>query len=318
MMFREVNIGSLVFLRIVFGILAFADIFNTWLYYHLQVDSFNPEGFRFYYYGFEWVRPFPEPFMSAFFFLLCLLALFILVGWQYKWSTSLFALGFTYTFLLEKAHYLNHGYLFCWLSFLMIFLPLDREFSFRVWQRPLQRLRTLPFWCLFLPAFFMGVVYFYGGIAKINGDWLQAMPLKLWLKGKGDAFLIGPLLLTDWAPWFMSYGGLFLDLSAPFLLLFRRTRWIALTLILFFHFTNVLVFNIGIFPFLSISLSLLFFPPDFPQQIGRWLRKGFPFLPNGKQWWEQSLEKRKQLLSPGTSFRYSSPVASTAYNTNSN
>jgi len=128
-LFTEVDIASLVFFRILFGTLAFADIMGLWTYYHLWEGDFNPHKFQFKYYGFEWVQPIPEPFMSIFFLLLLSAAVLITIGYKYRASTTALFLGFTYVFLLEKTHYLNHGYLFCWLSFVMIFLPANRDFS---------------------------------------------------------------------------------------------------------------------------------------------------------------------------------------------
>ncbi|MCB0583358.1 MAG: hypothetical protein KDD10_29025, partial [Phaeodactylibacter sp.] len=60
-LFQPVDIASLVFFRVVFGILGFADVLNTYIYYHWMVDAYDPEKFRFRYYGFEWVHPLPEP-----------------------------------------------------------------------------------------------------------------------------------------------------------------------------------------------------------------------------------------------------------------
>ncbi|MEM8908102.1 MAG: HTTM domain-containing protein, partial [Bacteroidota bacterium] len=191
-------------------------------------------------------------------------------GKWYRFSTTVFALGFTYLFLLIKAYYLNHGYLFCLLSFAMIFLPANRAFSLDVVRHPKLARSTIPFWPLFLLRFMMGLVYFYGGIAKINFDWLQAMPLKTWLQAKAGMPLLGPLWRQEWVAYGMSYGGLLLDLLAPFLLSYRSSRKIIFAFILFFHFTNFILFKIGIFPFLSIALSLLFFPPDFPRRVIRW------------------------------------------------
>lgn len=270
-LFQRIDSASLVFFRIAFGILAFAELLAQFSYYHLYKNFFEAGGFHFTYHWFHWVKPLPGPLLSALFVVLLLAALAIIVGWRYRAACTLVAFGLTYTFLMEKTHYLNHGYLFCWLSFVMIFLPANRGFSLDVYRRPELRLETVPLWTTGLLAALMGVVYFYGGLAKINPDWLRAMPLKLWLAGKGDVPIVGSLVTTDAAAWFMAYGGLLFDLSAPFLLLFRRTRLFALLGAIFFHLTNTLVFQIGIFPWLSLALTSLFFPPDWPRRAGNWL-----------------------------------------------
>ncbi|NUO01508.1 MAG: HTTM domain-containing protein [Saprospiraceae bacterium] len=263
-LFQPLSIASLVFFRIAFGILAFADVLGTWLYYHVQERAYQPENFRFSYIGFEWVQPLPEPWMSAFFIILLLNAIGIIIGWRYVLNALFFAVGFTWLFLLEKAHYLNHGYLFCWISFLMIVLPAHRCWSFDAHRNPDLRSAVTPAWCIWILPFLMAVVYFYGGLAKLNGDWLRAVPLKAWLQQKSSFPLIGPALAWPGTAYFMAYGGLLFDLMAPFGLFFRKTRLFVFILAIGFHLLNTLVFQIGIFPALSICLTALFFSPDFP------------------------------------------------------
>ena len=285
-LYQPTDIASLVFFRVVFGILGLVDVLSTWIYYHFTKRAYEPGNFQFTYYGFEWVQPLPEPFLPIFFVLLSVAAAFIAIGYRYRVATLFFAFGFLYTFLLEKAHYLNHGYLYSWIAFIMIFLPAHRNFSVDVLKKPALKLEKIPFWCLGILPFLMAVVYFYGGIAKINPDWLNAMPLKLWLKSKSNLFLIGPILEKEITAYFMAYGGLALDLFVVFFLLFRKTRIWALLFVLFFHFVNLLVFNIGIFPFLSITLTLLFFPPDFPRKGFFWLKARIKPLAKLETWWQ--------------------------------
>jgi len=303
-LFRSVDIHALVFFRIAFGILGFADVAGTWGYKHLYMGSFHPDGFQFKYYGFEWVAPLPEPFMTIFFLLLMGAAIGIALGWRYRACCWFFAFGFLYVFLLEKAYYLNHAYLFATIAFVMPFLPAQRAWSADVLRRPQISLRKIPWWPLLLLQFMMGVVYFYGGIAKINPDWLNALPLKLWLRDKSNMPLLGGLWAQEWVAYLMSYGGLLLDLLVVFFLIFRRTRWWALGFVLFFHLTNLILFKIGIFPFLSTTLTLLFFPPDFPRSLYRWLCLRFPRLKRINEWWI----KKESIASEGIS---SSPISYT-------
>ncbi|MGH1437544.1 MAG: HTTM domain-containing protein [Lewinella sp.] len=272
-LWQPVDIASLVFFRVVFGILGFADLMGGFAYYHLWVDAFNPENFQFRYYGFEWVTVFPEPLMSLFFLIGMGLAIAVALGWRYRITAPLFACFFTYYFLLEKAHYLNHGYLFCWLSWVMAVLPAWRAWSVDVWRKPAEYMASVPRWTWAILPFLMGVVYFFGGIAKLNADWLlAAMPLKLWLKSKADLFLIGPLLAKESTAWIMAWTGAVFDLSIAFLMLNKRTWKFGFAFAVAFHLTNHLVFNIGIFPYLSVALTALFFPPDWPRKFVDFVR----------------------------------------------
>ncbi len=270
-LFRPVDIASLCFFRVVFGLLGFIDVIGIYIHQHWQIEALQPDGFRFKYLGFEWVEPLPEPFLSLAFLVIALAAVGVLLGWRYRLCATVFAIGFTWTFLMTKSFYLNHGYLFSVLSFVMILLPVHRNYSLDVWQGRVKRVGEIPRWPVLLMCFLMGVVYFYGGIAKVNPDWLQAMPLKMWLGYKKDYFLIGPVLEKELAAYLMSYGGLLLDLTVVFFLLFRRTRIWAFLFVLFFHFINLLVFQIGIFPWLSTALTAMYFPADFPRKVFRWL-----------------------------------------------
>ena len=271
-LFRPVDIASLVFYRIAFGVLAAADALGIFIYYHLYSDEFNPANFQFGYIGFEWARVLPEPFMSLFFLVLISAGVCIALGRFYRVATMVFFFGFAYAFLLEKAHYLNHGYFFVWLSFVMIFLPANREASGDVLADPSLRRTRIPLWCVVLPAFLMGVVYFFGGIAKLNADWLNAVPLGQWIAYKKDLPIVGPLLALPITGYFMAYAGTFLDLFVVPMLLWRRTRVLAVLMLLFFHLTNTVIFQIGIFPWLSLAMTVLYFPSHLPRHWWRWLR----------------------------------------------
>jgi vitamin K-dependent gamma-carboxylase len=89
-----------------------------------------------------------------------------------------------------------------------------------------------------------------------------------------------------------AYGGLLLDLSAGPLLLWRRTRLLALGVTSVFHLLNLITFRIGIFPVLAISLGLLFLPASW---VRRPLRRFLPTeaalgrLPGAHPWVMPSL-----------------------------
>ncbi len=60
--------------------------------------------------------------------------------------------------------------------------------------------------------------------------------------------------------YFLSWSGAAFDLSVGFLLLFRRTRFFGMVLILIFHSTNhFLIFNDMVVPLLGILTALIFF-----------------------------------------------------------
>ncbi len=295
-LFSQVSIESLALFRIVYGFLAFSHVFGYWIYYHLELDIYNPDRIQFRYLPFEWLPTFHDPWMSMIMLGISALGLLVMAGIWYRWATWLLAFGLTYVFLLEKATYLNHAYLFAWIAFAMPFFPADRAYSLRVRFAPEQRLEQMQFWPLFIWRFMMGTVYFYGGLAKINTDWVRAVPVNMWMKSRHDAAIIGPILQQDWVPWVMAYGGMFLDLSAAFLLINKRTRPWIFGFIIGFHAANAMIFNIGIFPALSITLSALFFPPDFPSRVAKWFRAKFGAVTGSVD--TATHEARKWTISP--------------------
>lgn len=272
-LFRQIDIAPLVFFRIVFGVLGVLDVIGVWIYYHLYKNTFNPDQLQIKYYGFEWVQTMPDPWLSMVFWLTIVAGLGVTLGKWYRLSATVFALGFSYIFFLEKCNYLNHGYLFCVLSYVMIFVPANRAFALDLKDKPHLYTNLIARWPIFLLQFLMAVVYIYGGLAKINIDWLRALPLKIWLPYKKDYFIIGPLLEQEWVAWLMSYGGILHDLFIIPFMLFRKTRVPAFLICCSFHLVNTMVFQIGIFPWLSMALTALFFPHDFPRRLVDFLKQ---------------------------------------------
>ncbi|THH42091.1 hypothetical protein E4021_01390 [Neolewinella litorea] len=281
---------TLVWLRVALGLLGAGDILGNGIYYHWLRDAYS--GFTFRYFGFEWVHSLPEPWMGLFFVVGFLSGLAVAAGWRFGITAPLFALSFTYLFLLEKAHYLNHAYLFVWLAWLLVFTPAWREWSMDVRRDPTQWSPVAPRWSVYVFPLLMGLVYFFGGINKISYDWLiEALPLHLWLAARAEMPVLGPLFALKETAYVMAWGGMLLDLLAPFMLLHRRLRWVALGLLLLFHATNHLIFNIGIFPYLSLVLTSLFFAPDWPLQVVNRLARRFAMIGKWQRDWRARLTK---------------------------
>ncbi len=240
--------------------------------------------FLFKYYGFGWVHPLPDQGMKLLFLGLGVCAIGVMLGFFYRVAATLFFLGFTYVFLLEQARYLNHFYLVCLYAFLMIGVPAHRAFSVDALRRPALRRGTAPAWSLWLLRAQICIVFFYGGVAKLNSDWLAGEPMRMWLAKRADFPVVGPLLVQDWAPWFFSYGGLLFDLLIVPFLLWPRTRWWAFIPAAIFNLINAWIFNIGIFPWLALGAVVLLFAPKLPHPI--------------RSWWEPAPPDPKKPLSP--------------------
>jgi hypothetical protein len=191
----------------------------------------------------------------------------IMRGIRYRLAAGLFCVGFGYLFLLEQATYLNHYYLVWLVSLLMIIVPAHRAHSSDARRNPAIRSKTAPTWALWLLRFQIGLVYFFGGVAKLNADWLAGKPLDLWLGRRAGHWLWGNLLQHDWAPYFFSYGGLLFDLLVVPFIMWRRTRVYAFLFAISFHLMNATLFNIGIFPWMMLAATTLFCEPDWPRRF---------------------------------------------------
>jgi hypothetical protein len=267
-----VDIASLVYFRIVFGAVM---LWEVWRYFdHDWIRRYYVEPqFLFKYHGFGWVDRLPGEWMVAHFALLGLLAACILAGLRYRAAAALFFLGFAYVFLVAQARYLNHFYLILLVSFLMVFVPAGRAFSLDARRDPSIRSGTAPGWALWLLRTQIGIVYFYGGLAKLNGDWLRGEPMRTWLLERTDLSLVGPLFTSETTVYAFVLGGLLLDLLVVPMLLWRPTRVAACFGLLVFHLLNARLFQIGIFPWFMLLATPIFLPPDLPRRVAASVRE---------------------------------------------
>lgn len=258
-------IAPLAFLRIAFGgIMLFSVIrfaFNGWI-----ADQYITPQYFFSYPGFEWVKPLGDPGMYWLFAFMGLSAFMMMIGGFYRFFSWAFFLSFTYVELIDKTNYLNHYYFISIMALLLALLPAHRVCSLDVWRNPGLRLQTIPNWMLVAPKLQLSLVYFFAGVAKLNPDWLlHAMPLKIWLPAQSHLPIIGPLLQQEWVAYAFSWGGALFDLAVPFLLWFAITRRWAYMAVIGFHLITGWFFPIGMFPYIMILLTLVFFHPTFLQ-----------------------------------------------------
>lgn len=233
--------------------------------------------FHFHYLGFEWVRPLPEPWMSAAFALLGLAGLAVAFGLFSRIASALVLVIFTYLHLIDVTNYLNHYWLVTLLAALFCVLPLHGTWSLDARRRPSLRRETIPAWVLYLLRFQVGLVYVFAAVAKIGPDWLlHGQPLGIWLHARTETPLIGPLLGEPWVALAMSWAGFLYDLTIVFWLSWRRTRRFAFAAVCVFHGLTAYFFFIGIFPVIMTAAATLFFAPDWPRALHARLRRVEP------------------------------------------
>jgi len=215
-----------------------------WVQAYYVVPSYH-----FSYPGFAWLRPFGEAGMVCLFVFVGLMALGMVWGIGRRGPATFFTLGFGAIFLMDQAYYQNHLYLVVLVGALFALMGLRRGESARRWMVDLMRLQV-------------GVVYVFGGLAKINADWLAGEPMTQWMSIRADWAIIGPVVGHPSAGLWMSFMGLLFDLLIVPLLIWSRTRRWAFAGAVVFHALNAVLFKIGVFPILMLALTTVFFSPD--------------------------------------------------------
>ena len=223
--------------------------------------------FHFTYYMFDWVQPWSGSWMYIHFVVLIVTALFIAVGFFYRFSATVFAIGFSYFFLLDMTNYQNHYYFICLIATWLPFMPLHRNVSVDAWIRPAIRSQVAPKWALWMLRFHVALPYFFGGVAKLLPDWLQGEPLSQILEAKSTLPFIGPILANHSMAIVLAWSALAFDLAIVPLLMWKRTRLIACCLCATFHLLNSVIFNIHVFPWMMLLVTPIFFEPNLPRLI---------------------------------------------------
>jgi vitamin K-dependent gamma-carboxylase len=264
---RPVDAASLAAFRIALGALLLVSTLR--FFAHGWVREFYGVPTHFFsYWGFGWVRPLPLLGMYALYAAIAGAALCLMLGIASRPAASAAALAFGYAHLCDKANYLNHYYLVSLLLGLLAFLPVDREYSVRVLRQPSERRAQVRAWVLYLLRFQIGVVYLFGGLAKLNADWLvHAEPLRIWLSANAELPILGRVLSEPWSAFAFSWCGALFDLCIVPLLSWRVTRAPAYALLVVFHVLTALLFRIGMFPWLMIVSATIFWSPSWPRRL---------------------------------------------------
>ena len=265
---KQTSAAPLAVFRVLFGFMMLVSIIRFWSLGWIDTLYIEPV-FSFSYYGFHWL-PNPGQFVYLLFFICGVSAIFVAIGYRYRVAILLFFLSFTYIELIDKTTYLNHYYFISCLSFLLIFLPANCYYSLDALRGRCKVSKNISAWTINSIKLLLCIVYLYAGLAKLNSDWLvNAMPLKIWLPSKYDIPLLGDLLQQNWIHYAFSWAGAVYDLTIPILLLWKPSRSVAFVLVVVFHVLTRILFPIGMFPYIMIISTLIFFDANVHGRILR-------------------------------------------------
>lgn len=275
--FSRIDNSPLIIFRIFFGILISLECYGAILTGWVRTTLVEPD-FTFAFIGFEWLQPLPGIGMYLYFILMGTLGILIAVGYRYRMSIITFTLLWTAAYLMQKSAYNNHYYLLVLISGLMCFFPANSAYSLDARKRPGLRKDTMYAYVKWIVIGQLMIVYTCASVAKLYSDWMDFSFISLLMESKKDYFLIGPFLQLPLVHKAIGLFGVLFDLLVVPLLLYKPTRKWAFVASMFFHLFNSLVFQIGIFPYLSLAFTVFFFEGE---QVRKSfiLKKSKPHLP---------------------------------------
>lgn len=204
----------------------------------------------------------------------------VMLGWHFRWALAVFLVGFTWLEFTEASVYLNHYWFVTIAGALMLVLPMSACWSLDARRHRLRSsdplgiaAGTVQAGAVWMLRAQVAVVYLSAGVAKLHGDWLvRGEPLAMWLPARATLPVIGdlaaPLLSSPTTALVASWGGALFDCTVVFFLLWRRTRLAAWLVAVAFHLVTWILFPIiGVFPFVMIGMSTVFFDPDWPIRL---------------------------------------------------
>ncbi|GAA0872913.1 HTTM domain-containing protein [Gangjinia marincola] len=260
-LFKQIDNSALVVFRMCFGFLITCEAWGAIATGWVKRVFVEPQ-FTFNFIGFDFLQPLPGDGMYYYFGLMGIFGVFVMIGLKYRWSMLAYAVMWACVYLMQKSSYNNHYYLLMLLNFIMCFLPASRYASIDVLLKPSFKKISMPRWVLVFIILQLWIVYTYAALAKLYPDWLDSSVPGILMKARADYWLIGDVLQEPWIHKIIAYVGIFFDLLIIPALLYKRTRTFAFVVSIFFHLFNSIIFQIGIFPYLSLAFTLFFFPSE--------------------------------------------------------
>lgn len=260
-----VDHASLSVFRAAFGLLLLIETIRFLAHGWID-DRFLQPQLLFTYDGFDWVSPWPGDLLYWHVGVMGACAALIAAGFLYRIAAVGFFVTFAYVFLLDQASYLNQYVLVLSVAFILCFVPAARGWSVDARLAGSSAPSGVPRWAVWAVRLQFEVMLLYAGLVKINGDWLRGQPLGLWLADYADLPLVGSWLQVPAVAIAGSWAVVVLHLAGALLLLHRRYRLAVFVVYVVFHLASSLLFQIGLFPWITLAGTLMFFEADWPRR----------------------------------------------------
>ena len=266
LLFTKIDNSPLLAFRILFGILISCECYGAIITGWVRRTLVEPQ-FTFSFIQFDWIQPLPGNGMYIYFFIMGTLGVLIALGYKYRFSMIAFTVLWTGVYLMQKTSYNNHYYLLILISLFMCFFPANRGYSIDARLKPELRTETMYAYVKWIIVAQLFIVYTYASVAKLYGDWLDFSFIELLMSSRKDYAIIGPSLQIPWVQKIIGVFGIVFDLLVVPALLWKPTRKLAFVASIFFHLFNSIVFQIGIFPYLSLAFAVFFFETETIRKI---------------------------------------------------
>ena len=266
LLFSKMDNSPLVLFRIFFGILISLECYGAIITGWVRTNLVSPD-FSFTVIGFEWLRNLLGPGMYVYFFIMGSLGVLVALGYRYRISMMTFTLMWTGSYLMQKTSYNNHYYLLILISGIMSLLPANSSVSLDARRDPELRQEWMYSYVKWIIVLQLFIVYTYASVAKWYQDWFDFTIIEILMSSKSHYPIIGEWLQMEPAHIFIGVSGIVFDLLVVPALLWKPTRNFAFTCSIFFHLFNSIVFQIGIFPYLSLAFIVFFYPPETLRRI---------------------------------------------------
>lgn len=226
--------------------------------------------------------------MYAYFALMGCVSVAVMLGYRYRLSIILLTLLWAGAYYIQKTSYNNHYYLLLVICFYMCFLPANRYAALDVRLGRIKEELAMPVYYSWIFILQVSILYVYGTIAKFYPDWLNGTFTQIMYQGTNIPQAFKDFVTQKEFYIAIAYLGILFDGLIVPMLLWKKTRTLAIMASLIFHLFNSVTLQIGIFPYFALSFAVFFYPSD---QMRRLFFKKKPAFVISEDYTDQVLQR---------------------------